>query len=155
MDGSVYIRPYMKINGPMLPSQELKNKFKLHWKSFFSLLNNIEDTAIPNDTKKMTIDEINVIYNSFLHYLKNTVSYLFVNRKRPESVLSISTWALKTRRSEILRLGNINDISNLKEPSKFNLAGGRNNKQKKKVLERPVTSRRIVAEEYLMGIMKI
>ena len=147
VDGSLYIRPYTKINGPMLPSQVLKNKFKLHWKPVFSLLKNIEDILIPINTTKITTSEIDQIYNSFLHHLKNTVSYLWVNGKRPESIFSISTWAKKTRRSEVLRLGTANDILNLKEPTKFNLAGGRNNKQKKNLFERPLTSRRINDEE--------
>ena len=131
-----YVNPFRFLQVTRLPSKKLQNEYKLHWAAVFNLLDSA-NIVVPrystwNNVPQDVIDEI---YNSFTTYWWNTYKFCFI--KNPNALLkwTLATWAARTRRSSVLKLGTEEDIAKLPPPSIRNNQNGRHNTQKRKLSE--------------------
>ena len=96
----------------MLPTKKLKNAFKLSWKALFSIFEGHALSGLPQDTRTLSVADMTRYYSLCFDQLKGIASYCFTAPKQPHS-WSISTWAMRTRRSSVLKNGTDQDRVNL------------------------------------------
>ena len=139
-DGSSNIKPFRKIKPSMLPTKQMQDTFRIHWKALFSFLETVTD--IVPDANTLSAEQINTIYEKFVAVLKDRVSYCFIEGKKPDIQWSISTWANKTRRSSILKYGTPHDKAKLSRAIARNNTNKRNQSRKRQQNENALYPRR-------------
>ena len=108
VDNSTFVRPYRNIRPFMLPTKKLKDVFKLSWRALFSIFEDNVFRDLPQDTRSLSTVEMTRYQALCMEQLKGMVSYCFTAQKKPHS-WSVSTWAVRTRRSSIEKNGTAQD----------------------------------------------
>ena len=101
-------KPFRKISLKMLPTDKIKNSFKLHWKGLFLFVEEAPGLEIPHDSRLLTPDEIEKMFDLCVGFLRERASYCWSISRDPMR-WSISTWATNTKKSTIRKRGNESD----------------------------------------------
>jgi hypothetical protein len=108
VNNSTSIRPYRNIRPFMLPTKKLKDIYKLSWRALFSIFEDNVFRDLPQDTRSLSNVDMVRYQDLCMEHLKGVVSYCFTAQKKPHS-WSVSTWAVRTRRSSIEKNGTAQD----------------------------------------------
>lgn len=124
------IKPFRYLKSSMLPSNQLKNEFKLQWKGVYNrLLPDAEN--IPTNQNHFEHADIEQIYKSLVNHLHSRFSFCFVDGMNPLLDWKLGTWYNRTSRSNVIQHGSNTDKLLLPEETRWNTSGGRQNKRKR------------------------
>jgi hypothetical protein len=79
-NGQQRVKPFKNLNHGMLPTQDLKNAYKLNWNKVFAFL--ADGVDFPTHSS-LTEDQIDETCNKCIDYLKSRVAYCFATTKDP------------------------------------------------------------------------
>ncbi|KAL3777727.1 hypothetical protein ACHAW5_008956 [Stephanodiscus triporus] len=108
------VKPYRKLLGKDIYSENQLNKFKNEWKPIFSKMMEAPGLRIQKDVDNITNDFVRERYEIATAYLKSLFEYIFLNK--PEGATdsyTIGTWSFKIRVSGVQKHGTDNDKAKL------------------------------------------
>ena len=108
-NGQQRVKPFKDLQN-MLPTNKLKNSYKLSWKKVFAFL---DDGVVFPSNSSLTEEQIDKTYNHCIDYLKSRVSYCFAGDKNPVTEWGLSTWANRLSQSTIENKGTASDKEKL------------------------------------------
>ena len=115
----------------MLPSNLLKNEFKLQWKGVYDrFLSDIENAVLPLNQNHFSHDELEKIYEKLVEHLRTRFSFCFL-KGDPLLDWKLGTWYNRTSRSSVVQRGSDADKLLLPEETRWNMSTGRQNKRKR------------------------
>lgn len=140
-NGGLYVKPFRQLSGPGMPSQKLKNDLKLAWMGCFKVLEAYGiNTRLPSNTiRDVPQATIDAIYDEIVAHLRQRFQYCFKsNTSDCIERWSIATWAVRMKRSEVLKNGTPSDKAYLPQATSRNSSNNRNNKRKRKSSQLPL-----------------
>jgi hypothetical protein len=140
------VRPFRILKPAMLP-RDARNKFQLHWKPIFSLMEGAPDLEI---SPAMDTDSISLSFSVGKQYLRARVSYAFESERATPDKWGISTWSKKVARSSILKNGNDSDKAHLPVANRYNRPRQQRNPRSRPLVDLRRTRRRV--ERAIVGV---
>lgn len=136
-DEGNFVKPFRELTVKGLPTKKLKDDFKLQWLGCFK---NLESSGIslPRVGTNVSQEEVDKLYSEFTAVLKQRFSYCFTKTEDCVTTWSISTWAKKMTRSQVLKDGSDSDKRYLAPATYKNNSNNRNKSRKRKNKENPL-----------------
>lgn len=109
------IRPFRLLKPNLLP-KSVKSKFKTQWQPVLIKMQEglPENMQLPNNGRDVDVSLISSTFDVATNYLKTKVcSYLWEKKGHLLNKWSVATWSSTIQRANIMKHGNMNDISNL------------------------------------------
>ena len=114
------IKPYRKFIQRDFPNDQLKNIFRLEWKTIFEKMTETPGLVIPAHEHEIDDAFVESSYASATRYLRENYSYIFQGPAGSTESFLIGTWSRKVRRSEVLKHGTPEDKAKLAPPNPKN-----------------------------------
>ena len=123
------VRPYRLLQAKYLP-KPMAQSFKRNWKPIFQEMEKAEDIELPQDTRTMTSDDIEVAYEVATAHLQEKYSFLFSGKRKYET-WTISTWSTNISVCNVIKHGTESDKAKVGELSWVNCKHSAGRQKKK------------------------